>query len=126
MLRQITAIAGAALLFALPASAQERIDVETNKAHLIQLDENADVVLIANPEIADVVVESPRTIFLLGKQPGETSLFILGVGGKDIIRSAVVVTAGAAGAATPEEETAGPKVIELYRSPTPEIIVLPQ
>ena len=128
MLRQIIAIAGAALLFALPASAQEtvnvdvnaaRINVEVNTARLIQLDRNADVVMIANPEIADVVLESARTIFLLGKQRGKTSLFILGVGGKVLMRSAIVVTTRGVTSeedATLEVEMDIPRVVKVYRS----------
>jgi Flp pilus assembly secretin CpaC len=94
MLRKLVTIIGVAMLFALPASAaNDDIEIAINKAHLIQLDADANIVLIANPEIADVAVESPRIIFLLGKSPGETSLFILDAEGNDLVRAEVIVSA---------------------------------
>ncbi len=102
MLRKLATIIGVAMLFALPANAaNDTIEVAINKAHLIQLDVDANVVLIANPEIADVAVESPRVIFLLGKAPGETSLFILDADGTDLVRAEVIVTADIGGPAEP-------------------------
>ena len=102
MLRKLATTIGVAMLFALPVSAaNDEIEVAINKAHLIQLDADADVVLIANPNIADVAVESPRVIFLLGKAPGETSLFILDADGNDLVRAEVIVTADFGGPAEP-------------------------
>ncbi len=102
MLRKLGTIIGVAMLFALPASAaNDDIEIAINKAHLIQLDTDANVVLIANPEIADVAIESPRIIFLLGKAPGETSLFILDADGNDLVRAEVVVSADIGGPAEP-------------------------
>ncbi len=102
MLRKLGTIIGVAMLFALPASAaNDEIEVGINKAHLIQLDTDANVVLIANPEIADVAIESPRIIFLLGKAPGETSLFILDADGNDLVRAEVIVSADIGGPAEP-------------------------
>ena len=62
-----------------PVFAQDKatLHIEVDKAHLIQLDENAATVMIADPAIADVTVESPRLIFVIGHAVGETSLFIL-------------------------------------------------
>lgn len=102
MLRKLGTIIGVAMLFALPASAaNDEIEIGINKAHLIQLDTDANVVLIANPEIADVAIESPRIIFLLGKAPGETSLFILDADGNDLVRAEVIVSADIGGPAEP-------------------------
>ncbi len=131
--KTFTSLAAASALVvcfaSLPANALETINVEVNMAYLIQLDENADVVLIANPAIADVAVESPFTIFVLGKKPGKTSLFILGAGGEEIIRAEVVVTAGDAVSeveAAPEVKKTGPTTVNVYRSGTPEIKEFPQ
>ena len=102
MLRKLGTIIGVAMLFSLPASAaNDKIEIGINKAHLIQLDTDANVVLIANPEIADVAIESPRIIFLLGKAPGETSLFILDADGNDLVRAEVIVSADIGGPAEP-------------------------
>ena len=57
--------------------ATDTIKILVNKARMMRLDGNAEVVLVANPEIADVVIDSPDLIFLLGVETGETSLLIL-------------------------------------------------
>ncbi len=56
-------------------SKDERINLETNKGVLIRLDRPATTVFIANPEIADIQVKSPRLIYILAKKPGETTLY---------------------------------------------------
>ena len=76
-----------------PVSAQDKdtLHVEVDKAHLIQLDENAATVMIADPTIADVAVESPRLVFVVGRAVGETSLFILDADGNRMVDATVVV-----------------------------------
>ncbi len=75
--------AAAMALFAGAAAAQSEIilptdghiAVELNEGALVRIDSPADSVFVANPEIADVVVKSPRLIYVFGKKPGETSLY---------------------------------------------------
>ena len=76
-----------------PVFAQDKdtLHVEVDKAHLIQLDENAATVMIADPNIADVAVESPRLVFVIGRAVGETSLFILDADGKPMVDATIVV-----------------------------------
>lgn len=76
-----------------PLFAQDKdtLHVEVDKAHLIQLDENAATVMIADPNIADVAVESPRLVFVIGRAVGETSLFILDADGKPMVDATIVV-----------------------------------
>ena len=76
-----------------PVFAQDKatLHIEVDKAHLIQLDENAATVMIADPAIADVTVESPRLIFVIGHAVGETSLFILDADGKPMVDTTIVV-----------------------------------
>ncbi len=76
-----------------PVFAQDKdtLHVEVDKAHLIQLDENATTVMIADPEIADVAVESPRLVFVIGRAVGETSLFILDADGKRMVDATIVI-----------------------------------
>jgi pilus assembly protein CpaC len=52
-----------------------RLDVEVSKGRLVRLDAPAHTVFIADPEIADIQVKSPRLVYLLAKKPGETTLF---------------------------------------------------
>lgn len=53
------------------------ITIEREKSILIRLDRPAKDVFIANPEIADVQVRSPRIVYIFGRVPGETTLYAL-------------------------------------------------
>ena len=93
MVRQHLAAWGAVLVFtAVPAAAQQRmIQVAVNTAELVQLETAPGSVLVANPAIADVVVEGGKQVFVLGKTPGETQLYILGPNGGTMLRAMVSV-----------------------------------
>jgi pilus assembly protein CpaC len=79
--------AAASTLFALlavvlPARADEVVGVspapialEASKGELVRLARAATTVFVAQPEIADVQVKSPRLIYVFGKKPGETTLY---------------------------------------------------
>ena len=56
-------------------TATKAVDVELNEGRLIKLSSNASSVFIANPEIADVAIKSPRLVYVFGKTPGETTLY---------------------------------------------------
>ena len=84
----------AALAIALTARvtfAAETVDVTVDKGTLLRLDTNAKVVLVAEPGIADAVIESPRLIFILGRRPGETNLYILDSAGREIMNVDIIV-----------------------------------
>jgi hypothetical protein len=51
--------------------------VEPNKTVLLYLDHSASVVTVNNPKIADVDVQSPRMILVLGKSVGVTKINII-------------------------------------------------
>ena len=81
-----------AALLAVRPSAAETIAVTVDKGTLLRLPQNADVVLVAEPGIANAVIESPRMIFILGKRPGETNLFVMDRAGNTILKVDVVVS----------------------------------
>lgn len=54
---------------------EDAIVLEASKGSLIRLDAPAATVFVADPEIADVQVKSPRLIYLLAKAPGETVVY---------------------------------------------------
>ncbi len=68
------------------------ISVERNEGTLIRLNQPATSVFVANPDIADVTVKSPRLIYLLGKKPGETTLYAVDDAENVILDSTVTVT----------------------------------
>ena len=73
------------------AFAAEAVDVTVDMGTLLRLETNAKVVLVAEPGITDAVIESPRLIFILGRRPGETNLFVLDSAGREIMNVDVVV-----------------------------------
>lgn len=55
----------------------QNLTLEVNEGQLVKLSHSADSVFIANSDIADVSVKSPRLIYIFGKKPGETTLYAL-------------------------------------------------
>ena len=53
----------------------QSLSIEVNKGRLLKLERAARAVFVANPEIADVQIKSPSLVYVLGKGPGETTLF---------------------------------------------------
>ena len=76
---------------AVSAQDKDTLHVVVDKAHLIQLEVNAATVMIADPVIADVAVESPRLVFVVGRAVGETSLFILDADGNRLVDTNIIV-----------------------------------
>ena len=80
--------------------ALDTVQVAVNKAKIMRLSADADVVLVANPEIADVVIDSPRLLFVLGLQAGETSLLVLDEAREEILHANVMVVSSLGGEKT--------------------------
>lgn len=78
---------------AAPDARAENLVVEVDHALLLHLDKDADIVHIANPEIADVALESPRLIFVVGLSVGQTGVHILDRDGNEMIAGSILVTA---------------------------------
>jgi hypothetical protein len=87
------AITALLILLGFAASTAEAatLRISLNKAEVIRLDGTASVVLIANPEIADVVLEQNKLLFVLGKRPGETRLFVYDDSGRRMLERDIVV-----------------------------------
>ena len=73
------------------ANGRRPLRVMVDKAQVVPLSGQAQVVLVANPAIADVVVERGQLLFILGKQPGETRLYIYGANGKPLLERDITV-----------------------------------
>ncbi len=92
MKRLFAAVGALAVLVGWAAAAHaQSLTVPIDKARIIRLDKDASIVLIANPNIADVAIENPRLLFLIGREPGETNMIILDEGGTEIMAQPVVV-----------------------------------
>jgi pilus assembly protein CpaC len=70
----------------------QNLTIEVNEGQLIRLNQPASSVFIANAQIADVNVKSPRMIYLFGKRPGETTLYALDAKDNVITNARVVVS----------------------------------
>lgn len=68
------------------------VDLPLGKARLVKLPVAARDALVTNPQVADVVVKTPRLIFVLGRQIGSTNAFFLDANGKEIARLEINVT----------------------------------
>jgi Flp pilus assembly secretin CpaC len=87
----IALLAGLAAPVAGLAQQQRMISVVANRAELFSLDQPAGSILVANPAIADVVIEGGNRLFVLGRAPGETQVFVLDGQGKTLINALVSV-----------------------------------
>ncbi len=92
-LRAASLAAFACLVPAIPAEAQNlrimdeqarggTLEVPINRAVVVESDVPFAELSIANPSIADISTLSDRSIYVLGKQPGRTTLTLLGSDGR--------------------------------------------
>lgn len=97
----------AALLLAAPAVAQNEpaFRVTVNHAAPIKLQAPATVVLIADPDIADIVNEKNNLIFVLGRKPGVTNLLVYDANGKELLGRSIVVVPDESGMVTVTRDT---------------------
>ena len=99
--RVTTLLAGLVLAcLAVTAPRAEDLVVAVDHALLLHLDQDADIVHIANPAIADVALESPRLIFVVGLAVGQTGLYILDRDGNAMLSGSILVTKSASNEVT--------------------------
>ena len=79
----------------LPARA---VKLPVGKARLIRLPMEVRDVLVANPATANVVVKTPRLIYLIGQEVGATNAFFLDAEGKELLRLEIQVQLDVVGA----------------------------
>ena len=59
-----------------PTDVAPTMRLSVGKSALVRLQGEASRVSIGNPDIADVTLINPREVYLLGKKPGSTNLFV--------------------------------------------------
>ena len=82
------------------AAAAEPIEVPLGGAKVAHLPSAATQVVVGNPLIADVTVQSRRSLVVFGKYPGGTSLIALGPDGGIVLEATVVVASSSADGVT--------------------------
>jgi pilus assembly protein CpaC len=70
----------------------DSIKVDVNRAIVMESDQPFSELSVANPGIADIATLSDRTIYVLGKAPGRTTLTLLGADGRLITNVDVQVS----------------------------------
>ncbi len=85
-------MAPAETLRVLRGAASSALNVPMNRAVVVESDVPFTELSIANPGIADISSLSERTIYVLGKEPGRTTLTLLGTDGRLITNVEVHVT----------------------------------
>ena len=73
------------------SSAPQHISLALNKAAVVELDRDARDVFVANPQIADAVVRTPRRIFIMSLKIGQTNAIFLDAQGKQIATLEIAV-----------------------------------
>jgi hypothetical protein len=72
--------AGIALSAASNAHAADALSVELDGARILKLDSPASDVVIGNPNVADVTVQTPNRLVIIGRAPGITRLIVMSDG----------------------------------------------
>lgn len=85
-------LATAQTLRIMPGSVRDTLSVAMNRAVVVETELPFTELSIANPGIADISTLSDRSIYVLGKAPGRTTLTILGANGDLVANVEVQVT----------------------------------
>lgn len=67
-----------------PASLVDHLTVPMGKSQLVELPAPAQEVLVGDPAIADVSISSPRRMSVIGRKAGETNVYVMGAGGREV------------------------------------------
>jgi hypothetical protein len=82
----------AVLLTVQPAAAAEAVvDVMIDQATLVRLERPAAEIVVGNPSIADVSVQSGKMLVVTGKSFGETNLIVMDADGKVFVNRRLIV-----------------------------------
>lgn len=95
-------VGGAALacsLLSVQAAAAE-FKVEINEQKALHLPAPIATVMVGNPAIADVSVENPQTVYVLGRGYGKTNFIALDSSGKQVAQFDLAVVAQSSGVVT--------------------------
>jgi Flp pilus assembly secretin CpaC len=97
---QNAAMTGALPIRNAPATTPTDLPVAAGQASYVNLSGAVRDVVVGDPTIADVSVVNDRTLVVLGKRPGVTSLLAFGAGGRALADRQVVVSENGGGGVT--------------------------
>jgi hypothetical protein len=79
-----------------PASAAEQLGIELDQATIMKLPEKVSTIVVGNPLIADVAVQSGGLVVVTGKGYGTTNLIVLDRAGGVLMERSIVVRGASA------------------------------
>ncbi len=96
-MRKLAHIIGLCLVTAMmavpaPVLAAETVQLELNKGRMVRLARTAATVMIADPNVADIQVVSPRMVYVHAKKIGDTSLYAIDANDETILDATIEVT----------------------------------
>lgn len=83
-----------------PVSVTTDLPVAAGQASYVNLGGAVRDIVVGDPSVADVSVVNDRTLVVLGKRPGVTSLLAFGAGGRALADRQIVVSENGGGAVT--------------------------
>ena len=75
------------------SAAKENYLLNINRTEIVRLPINASAIVVGNPDIADISVHSADTVFVIGRNFGETNLVVLDKNGQLLLDATLQVTA---------------------------------
>ncbi|MEM1138519.1 MAG: pilus assembly protein N-terminal domain-containing protein [Pseudomonadota bacterium] len=93
----VAAFAFAAALAIMAAPAQARVTVPLDQTRPLVTNEQVVSVVLSNPTIADVSVQSPTQLLILGKSFGRTNVLGFNAKNEAILNTEIFVVGGASG-----------------------------
>jgi hypothetical protein len=90
--QRLAAVAALLAVAVHPAAAAETIvNVMIDQATLVRLERPAAEIVVGNPSIADVSVQSGKVLVVTGKSFGETNLIVMDADGKVFVNRRLIV-----------------------------------
>jgi pilus assembly protein CpaC len=68
------------------------LNLPLNKAAVIELPEDAQDILVSNPEIVDAVIRTPRRVYILGMETGQANVFFFKADGTQLLNLEISVS----------------------------------
>src|SRR5688500_13453537 len=65
------------LVLASAAAMADGLNINWREARVVKLAKPATSVVVGDPTVADVALETPQTVVVFGKTPGETNILVL-------------------------------------------------
>lgn len=94
------------------------LTLEQNTADILKIGDNIREVFVANPEIADVQLNSPTVAYIFGKKPGTTTFFATNNEGKTALKVTINVSHAVSNLGHLMRRSFPNEKIEVYSSPT--------